>query len=61
MWDADDADDLVLLANTPAQAKSLLHGQEQAAGDIGLYVNTNKTEFMCFNHERAIFTLNSKP
>ena len=35
-------DDLVFLPNT----ESLLHSLEQAAGDIGLYVNANKTEFM---------------
>ena len=43
-----DADDLTLLANTPAQTKSLLHSLQQAAGGIGLYVNANKTEFMYF-------------
>ena len=46
--DADYADDLLLLANTPSQAKSLLHSLEQAARGIGLYVNLDKTEFMCF-------------
>ena len=30
--DADYEDDLVLLANTPAQVKSLLHSLEQVAG-----------------------------
>ena len=37
--DADYADDITLLANTPAQAESLLDSLEQAAGDIGLHVN----------------------
>ena len=37
------ADDQALLANTPAQADS-----EQAARDIDLYVNSDKTKFMCF-------------
>ena len=37
--------DLALLANTPAQAESLL----QVASGIGLYVNWHKTKFMCFN------------
>ena len=41
--DADDADDITLLVNTPAQAESLLHSPEQAAEDIVLYMNTNKT------------------
>ena len=48
MTDADYSDDLALLTNTPAQDKSLLRSQEQAARGICLYVNTNKTEFMCF-------------
>ena len=43
--DTDYADDLVLLANTPAQAKSQLHSLEKAAGGIGLH---DKTEYMCF-------------
>ena len=41
--DADYADDLTLLANTPNQAKTLLHSLEQAAAGIGLHVNANKT------------------
>ena len=44
----DYADNLTLLTNTPAQAKSLLHGLKQAAGGIGPHVNANKTEYMCF-------------
>ena len=40
--DADNADDIVLLSNTPTQAESMLHSLEQAAGGIGLHVNTNK-------------------
>ena len=45
--------------NTPTQAESLLHSLEQAAGDIGPYVNAKKMEYMCFNQEGAISTLNS--
>ena len=40
--------DLALLTDTLAQVESLLHHLEQAAGDIGLQVNANKTEFMYF-------------
>ena len=47
--DANNADDIVLLANTPTQAKSLLHSLEQATGGIGLHVNADKTVYMCFN------------
>ena len=58
---ADYADDLVLLANTPTQAKSLLHCLEQATRGTGLSVNSNKTKFMCFNQDGAITLLNGKP
>ena len=47
--DTDVADDIALLTNTPTLAKSLLHSLEQAAGGIDLHVNTDKTEYMCFN------------
>ena len=52
------ADDIALLANTPTQAKTLVHNLEQAAGEIGLHVNTMKTEYLCFNQEGNISTLN---
>ena len=48
--DADYADDLVLFANILAEAKYLLHSLEQVARDIGLYVNSDKTEFVCINN-----------
>ena len=38
----DYADNIELLANTPAQAKSPLHGLEQVEEGIGLYVNANQ-------------------
>ena len=44
--DADTTAHIALLANTPTQAESLLHCLEQTAGDIGLYLNTNKTEYV---------------
>ncbi len=37
----DYANYLVLLANTPAQAESLLYSLERAAAGIGLYVNAH--------------------
>ena len=58
MTDIDYADNLALLENTPAQSKSLLHSQAQAAGGISLYVNANKTEF---KQKEAIFMLSGKP
>ena len=56
--DADNADDIVLLANTPTQAESLLHCLEQVAGGICLHVNVDETEYICFNKKRGISTLN---
>ena len=55
--DADYADDLALLANTPNQAETLLHSLERAAAGIGLHVNANKTEYMCYNQTGNIATL----
>ena len=56
--DADYADDIALLANTPAQTESLLHNLERETGGIGLRVNSNKAEYMCFNQSDDISTLN---
>ena len=55
--DADYADDIALLANTPTQDETQLHMLERAAAGIGFHVNADKTEYMCFN-QRVIFTLN---
>ena len=55
--DADYADDLGLLANTPNQAETLLHSLEWAAAGIGLHVNVHKTEYMCYNQTGNITTL----
>ena len=46
-------DDIALLANSPAKAESLQHSVERGADGMGLHVNADKTEFMCFN-QRAI-------
>ena len=55
--DADYADDLAILANTPNQAETLLHNLERAAAGIGLHVNAHKTEYMCYNQTGNITTL----
>ena len=52
--DAEYADDIALLANTPAQVESLLHSLEWATGGIGLHINADKTEYMCFNQKRHL-------
>ena len=56
----DYADDIALLANTLAQSQSLLHCLEQAASGIGLHVNTDKTEFMCFNQRGGMSTIKDR-
>ena len=56
--DADYADDMALLANSPAQAKTLLHSLEWAAAGVDLHVNTHKTEYMCFYQRGDISILN---
>ena len=58
---ADYADNIALPANSPAQAESLLHSLEQAVGGIGLHVNADKTEYMCFNQTGDISTLKGGP
>ena len=46
--DADFADDLSLLKNTPAPAEYILYRLLQAAGGIFFFVDANKTEFLYF-------------
>ena len=54
--DADYADDIALLANTPNQAKTLLHSLKRAAAGIGLHVNAHKAKYMCYNQTGDIST-----
>ena len=56
--DVDYADDIALLANTPALTETLQHSLERAAAGIGLHVNAHKTEYMCFNQRGNISSLN---
>ena len=44
--DANYADDIALLANTPNQAETLQHSLEQAAAGIGFHVNALKTIYV---------------
>ena len=55
--DADYADGIALLANTPNQGETLLHRLERAAAGIGLHANAHKTEYMCYNQTGDISTL----
>ena len=56
--DEDYADNVALLVNTPALAKTQLHCLERAAASIDLHVNADMTEYMCFNQRGDISTLN---
>ena len=56
MTEADYADDLVLLPNTPVHTEFL----PQAAGGIGFYVSASKTECICFKQKGTIFPLRGK-
>ena len=55
--DADYADDIPILANTPNQAETLLHCLEQADAGIGLHANAHKAEYMCFHQTGDISPL----
>ena len=59
--DADYADDIAILANTPNQAETLLYSLERAAAGIGLYVNAHETEYVCYNQTGDISTQNGTP
>ena len=52
---------MALLANAPAQAESWLRSLERAAAGIGLHVNAEKREYMCFNQSGDISTVKGGP
>ena len=58
---ADYTDDIAILANTPDQAKTLLHSFERAGANIGLYVNAHQMEYLCYNQTGDISTLEGTP
>ena len=47
--DAEYVHDLALMPDNIADDQALLHSLESAAGDISLYVNAGKTEFISYN------------
>ena len=59
--DADNADDIAILANIPNQAETRLHSLKQATAGIGRHVNTHKTEYMCYNQTGDGSTLDGTP
>ena len=58
---ADYADDIAILANTPNQAETLLHSLKWATAGIGLHVNAHKMEYICYNQTGDISTLYEPP
>ena len=60
--DADYADDLAAIADYLTEATILLHAIEEAASEVGLYVNAGKTKVLVFNqhHSGAIKSLNNE-
>ena len=59
--EVDYADDIAILANTPDQAETLLHSLERGAAGVGLYVNAQKTEYMCYKQTGDISTREGTP
>ena len=57
--DADYADYIALLADTPTQADSLQNNLNQAS--ISLHVNAENTEQMGFNQKGALSSFNGDP
>ena len=55
--DADYADDIAILANTPNQAEIQQHSLERATASIGLHDNAHKTEYMCYTQTGDISAL----
>ena len=53
------ADDLALLSDTMEEATKLLHYIEEAASEIGLYINAGKTKFISYNQEVEIKSKNN--
>ncbi|CAM1316814.1 Uncharacterised protein r2_g2583 [Pycnogonum litorale] len=53
MTDVDYADDLAVLADVLKDATFLLHSIERTSKEIGLYLNADKTEFLCLNQDAS--------
>ena len=54
---ADYADDIAILENTPNQAETLLHSLERGAAGIDLHANAHRTKYICFNQTGDISAL----
>ena len=52
--DIDYADDIAVIINSLIDANKLLNKCEDTAKDIGLHIQSDKTEYMCLNNENQI-------
>ena len=52
--DIDYADDIDVIITSLIDANKLLNTFEDTAKDIGLHIQSDKTEYMCLNHENQI-------
>ena len=52
--EADYADNLALFSDKIDDAERLLHAVEEAAARIGLYINSKKTEYVCYKQNGEI-------
>ena len=59
--DAHYADDLAPLPDNLYNAQKLLHFLEQLVAFTALHANATKTEYMCYNQDGPIETLNKTP
>ena len=53
--DLDFADDIALVTEELEQAQDFLHRVQQNAAKIGSHLNSDKTEFMSFDHSQVLF------
>ena len=60
LTDVDYADDLAITADTITNATVLLHNLENAANEVGLYVNASKAKFISFNQQGSIQTVSGE-
>ena len=54
--DPDNGGDIAFLADTTVLVEYLLNILEEVAKCIGLFVNLDKTDFLSFKQDSAIFT-----
>ena len=52
--DIDYDDDIDVIINRLIDTIKLLNKFEDTANDIGLHIKSDKTEYMCLNHENKI-------